>query len=168
MQIAADHHASPWSERFGADRARRRWSLICTALAATFTALFHHGWFFRSTCMLNDFGPDYRLDVLARWLSHDPSLLLGVLCALAVYGAGVRQPRLRPLALAFVLAFLPLSLWVWDVPFAGRPICASLHDGNIALRGFHLWALGGLGSCLGAVFSLRRAPGELAPTAATA
>lgn len=106
--------------------------------------------------MLNDYGPDYSPAVLVRWLSHDPSLL-----ALATYSVGLHLPRLRPLALPLVLAFLPLSLWVWDVPFAGRPICAAFHDGRTALRGLHLWAFGALAYPLLALSALRRVRASL-------
>ena len=51
----------------------RRWVLLCGLAYFPIAAILHHGVFFRSTCMLNPFGPDYSLDTLAHWLSNDPS-----------------------------------------------------------------------------------------------
>jgi hypothetical protein len=52
-----------------------------------------------------------------------------------VFVAGLRVPPARFGALAFLVAFAPLSLWIWDVPFAGRPICICCHDGRLILPG---------------------------------
>jgi hypothetical protein len=31
---------------------------------------------------------------------------------------------------AFAIATIPLSLWIWDIPFTGRIICRLGHDGR--------------------------------------
>jgi hypothetical protein len=130
--------------------SRGVWAVECALLAIPLAAIFHHAVFFRPTCMLNPFGPEYTPHVLAVWLASDPSLPLALLAAAGVFVLGLR-PKLvaiRSWVPAFVIAFVPLSLWIWDVPFAGRPICTCCHDGRWivpvlgAVRTKHMYALG--------------------------
>lgn len=116
-------------------RGWRAWALQCAALSVPFAAILHHAVFFRPTCMLNPFGPDYTPSVLARWITRDPSFPFGLGLAALIFVVGVRVPALviRAWVPAFLIAFAPLALWVWDVPFAGRPICACCHDGRLSL-----------------------------------
>jgi hypothetical protein len=113
----------------------RGWALQCAALCVPFAAVLHHAVFFRPTCMLNPFGPDYTPSVLAKWITHDPSLPVALLLAALVFVAGLRLSLARRWVPAFLIAFAPLSLWIWDVPLAGRPICGCCHDGRLVLPG---------------------------------
>lgn len=121
----------------------------CALLVIPLTAILHNALFHPMTCILNSFGPDYTLAAIGRWLVHDPSLFAATLAALIVFRVGKKIPSLQPLALPFVLAFLPLSLWIWDIPLTGRIVCHTLHDAarpalaGIALRSTHLYVLGG-------------------------
>lgn len=110
-----------------------RWALACVLVVPPLAAILHHVVFYRATCMLNDFGPEYGLMTVGLWLSRDPSLWVAMLIALAAYQLGNRLTGLRPLAIPFVLAFLPLTLWIWDLPFTGRIICHYLHDDQLLL-----------------------------------
>jgi hypothetical protein len=117
-----------------------RWKLACAALVIPFTAMLHHGVFVRSTCMLNNFGEDYSPSVVKLWLKADPSLPWAIVAAMVVFTLGNHE-RLRRWARAsvppFLVAFAPLSLWIWDVPFAGRPVCHHFHDNRLVLPGAH-------------------------------
>jgi len=113
----------------------RSWAIQCALLSVPFAAILHHAVFFRPTCMLNPFGPEYTPSVLANWITHDPSLPVALLIAALVFVAGLRLPLARSWVPAFLIAFVPLALWIWDVPFAGRPICACCHDGRLVLPG---------------------------------
>jgi hypothetical protein len=96
-------------------------------------AILHHLVFFRGMCMLNKIGPDYTLPTIRLWLSIDPSLPLAVAFALVVLVAGLRWTWVRLLAAPALIATIPLTLWVWDIPFTGRWICHSFHDGRLSI-----------------------------------
>jgi hypothetical protein len=96
-------------------------------------------------CILNEIGDDYYWDVICSWLRRDPSPYVAVLIAGAAYFGGLRIASIRVATIAFLVAALPLSIWIWDVPFTGRVICRSFHDGQSAIRTLHLYAF-----CLGA------------------
>jgi hypothetical protein len=121
---------------------RAWWATLSLLLVIPFTAVFHHAVFFRPTCMLNSFKPrgqqatDYTLEALRLWLSADPSLYLAVVAAVLVWFVGRRQKPVRLLASPFFISFLPLSLWIWDIPGSGRLICRLCHDGRIVLPAF--------------------------------
>jgi len=37
------------------------------------------------------------------------------------------------------ISFLPVTLWIWDIPFTHRIICRTLHEGNsVPLTGVYL------------------------------
>lgn len=105
------------------------------------TAIFHHAVFYRPTCILNNFGRDYTPEVVLTWLELDPSPGLGLLCALLIFAVSAYFPIIRLAALAFAIATIPLSLWIWDIPFTGRIVCALGHDGRWPLRTFYLYIL---------------------------
>ena len=132
-----------------ADVSDRRWHFVCAALVVPLAAIFHHAVFYRPTCMLNAFGPAYTPAVVAQWLSRDPSPYLAVLAAVIAWRLGHYAPRVRPFAALFLVAFLPLSVWIWDLPFTGRTVCRHFHDGQVPLRSRHLYMLGFLLLALG-------------------
>jgi phosphatidylglycerophosphate synthase len=120
----------------------KRWGLVSALTFFPIAAILHHAIFFAPQCMLNPFGRDYFADVVWLWLRSDPSPWLGALIAIGVYFLGKRYRAVQLGALAFLLAFVPLSLWVWDIPMTGRIICGHLHDNRTAIRGRHLYLLG--------------------------
>jgi hypothetical protein len=135
------------------DRIDKAWVLQCAALVIPFTAILHQAVFYPHNCLLNRFGDDYDAVSIGLFLTRDPSLPWAVLAAFVTYllGSHARFAKLVRLgALPFFLGFLPFSLWIWDVPFAGRPICNHWHDGRLVLpvigtvRSLHLYALGAL------------------------
>ena len=125
-----------------------RWALICCLNFFPLAAALHNAVFYRPTCMLNPFGHDYAsLSVLATWLARDPSVPWAVVGSMLIYWAGLGLPILRMLAAPIFIAFLPLTIWIWDIPFTSRVICASFHDGRLALFGVpimsrHFYLLG--------------------------
>ena len=38
----------------------------------------------------------------------------------------------------FLIAFLPLTIWVWDIPFTSRFICRHFHDNKLLLLGYSI------------------------------
>jgi hypothetical protein len=103
------------------------------------TAVFHHAVFFRPTCILNNFGAEYTPSVIAIWLSLDPSPYVALIGTLLVFVAAVRYPILRLAVLAFVIAMIPLTLWIWDIPFSGRIVCDWGHDGRSPINSLDLY-----------------------------
>lgn len=127
------------------------WAAQCAALVIPYTAAWHHMVFYRPTCLLNPFGPEYNWETVSTILMRDPSLAWALLTAIVTYFAGLhaRIGRLVQLAaLPVFIGFIPVSLWVWDIPFAGRPICRHWHDGKLVLpllgtmRGTYLYVFG--------------------------
>lgn len=155
--MAAGTYAPHWLEAgIAARRSPRReaprgWKALCVAALLPYTAILHHAVFYHQECMLNSFGADYTPAVVLQWLSRDPSLMTAIGLAMLTYRVGLRWPALRQLLPPLLLACLPLSLWVWDVPFSGRVICHTLHDlrpllpGGVPLRGAHFYAFAGAG-----------------------
>jgi hypothetical protein len=103
------------------------------------TAVFHHAIFYHPTCILNNFGSDYTPSVLMIWLSLDPSPYVALICALAVFVLILYYPPLRLAVLAGVIATIPLTIWIWDIPFTGRIVCMWGHDGRSALNSMDLY-----------------------------
>ncbi len=131
-------------------RAEWRWRAACLALVFPLTAILHHTLFFPQACMLNGIGPDYTPEVIASWLARDPSLPLATAFAWIFYGLSHRFCSLRIFLVPFLIGFAPLSVWIWDIPFTERAICASMHDQQIVfptgsyLRSRHLYILGAI------------------------
>ena len=114
----------------------KRWLILCALLVIPFSAIFHHAIFYRPTCMLNPFGEAYYLtSVLYAWLSRDPSLPWAITAALIVFHSGKRYSIIKLFAAPILISFLPLSLWIWDIPFTGRFICANFHDDKLLISG---------------------------------
>ena len=131
-------------------RIDKSWATQCAALTIPGTAIFHHAVFYRHNCLLNKFGEEYTLESVGLLLTRDPSLPCALLMAFITYQLGMHScfaKRVRLVALPFFLGFLPFSLWIWDIPFAGRPICNNWHDGRLLLpvvgplRSVHVYAL---------------------------
>lgn len=116
-------------------------SAAAIALACFFplTAVLHHAFFYHPTCILNNFGADYTPHVLAIWLSHDPSPYLALLGAIGTFALSLYFPALRLAALAFAIVTIPLSLWIWDIPFSGRIVCRLGHDGRSPINTHDLY-----------------------------
>jgi hypothetical protein len=103
------------------------------------TAVLHHAIFYRPTCILNNFGPEYTLPVVAGWLSSDPSPYLALIGAFAVFALALYYPALRLAVLAALMATLPLTIWIWDIPFTGRIVCQLGHDGRAMINSQDLY-----------------------------
>jgi hypothetical protein len=131
-----------------ARRTNWAWVGICVALVFPLAAVLHHLVFVRSKCMLVLYGRDYDVATVQRWLTHDPSLWVAIVVALAIYALGRSNSSVRMYAAPVLPAFLPLTVWVWDVPFLHRPICHNFHDGKTSLpvlgplRTRHIYVLG--------------------------
>lgn len=110
-----------------------RWKVSAALLVIPFTAVLHHLVFFRGMCMLNKIGDDYTPSVIALWLSRDPSLPVACVLALVLWFAGRKWVWIQDLAIPAIVAGIPLSLWIWDIPLTGRFICDSFHDGRLRL-----------------------------------
>jgi hypothetical protein len=119
--------------------ARLWWWLTALACVVPLTAILHHRVFYTHTCMLNNFGPDYYPSVILKWLRGDPSFTLGLIASVAIGIAGRYLPLVRLLTLAFLLATIPLDIWVWDIPFTQRIVCHHFHDGHSVFRAWHMY-----------------------------
>lgn len=85
---------------------------------------------------------DYSFEAIAWLITNDPSIALGFAVTAMVSTAGVRFSQLRVWVFAFVFAFLPLTIWLWDIPATGRFVCEHFHDGRAHIRSAHLYAVG--------------------------
>ncbi|HLX61630.1 MAG TPA: hypothetical protein VKX17_10145 [Planctomycetota bacterium] len=141
------------------------WVVTCALLVIPFAAMLHHIVFYTGRCMLNDFGvTEYTPVALWRWLSRDPSLPWAIVAANVVYFGGQKFSWIKFAAPRFFLAFLPLSIWIWDIPFTQRYICRHFHDNHllvfgIAVRATHFYVLGLIltaGFCLAGLIRSRR------------
>jgi hypothetical protein len=130
---------------------RNWWKTLCVLTTIPFTAILHHVVFFRSQCMLNPFfAPDYTLASVSIWLSKDPSLPWAAVLVMIIYYFGKKYSLLRIFVAPVFVSFLPLSVWIWDIPFTGRFICHHFHDkkvllmGTIPLKSWLFYLLGGI------------------------
>lgn len=114
-------------------------ALLAFASFFPITAVLHHAIFFKPTCILNNFGSEYTPTVIMIWLSLDPSPYVGLICAVAVFIAAVYYPPLRLAILACVIATIPLTVWIWDIPFTGRIVCMWGHDGRSPINSIDLY-----------------------------
>jgi hypothetical protein len=83
--------------------------------------------------MLPSGAADYTPSQVVRWLSLDPSLPVTIVLMIIVYLLGNRLRAIRLLAAPVFISFLPLSLWIWDIPFTGRYICNHFHDDRLMI-----------------------------------
>src|SRR5262245_38363246 len=100
----------------------RLWPITAVLLAFPLAAAAHHLIFYRPYCMLGEMGPDYDLATIAIWLQVDPSPYVAGIAATLVYAAGRRWPELIPPSVAFLLAALPYTIFIWDIPGTGRTV----------------------------------------------
>ena len=77
----------------------------------------------------------YDWPTLKAWLSRDPSLPWAIGCSIMIYYCGKKNLTLRVLAKSFFFSFIPLAIWIWDIPFTGRFICKHFHDGKLVIYG---------------------------------
>lgn len=118
------------------------WGVVAGLLFFPFTAILHHAVFYSPQCILNPYGPEYTHETLRALIATDPSLALGAALALATWRIGIRFRAMQTFALAFLVAFAPLTIWLWDIPFTARAICRHFHDGQYGLRSAYFYALG--------------------------
>src|ERR1700682_4182803 len=93
-------------------------------------------------CILNEFGSDYTPAVIMNWLTHDPSLPVALALVIGLYFVGKKFAAVQVPALVFFFAFLPLSVWIWDIPFTNRIISQSCHDGRAVITSKSLYVFG--------------------------
>ena len=136
-----------------------------------FTAMLHHALFFPRNCILNKFGGDYDLETVSLLLQRNPAFPWAILAVLITYRWGLHARVghfVQLAALPFFIGFLPLSVWVWDIPFLGQPICKHWHDGRLVLplvgpmRSLCLYGFGALLTAL--LVAARLAAAHAAPS----
>jgi hypothetical protein len=91
------------------------------------TAILHNLVFYHPTCLLNPFGPE-SVSAYQAWFFRDPSLGWAVVAATLMWAFAPRSA-----VIWFLIAFAPLTLWIWDIPGSGRTICRHFHDGRLIL-----------------------------------
>jgi hypothetical protein len=114
-------------------------TLLAFASFFPLTAVFHHAVFYQPTCMLNDFGADYTAAVVMAWLSLDPSPYAALVGALVGFVLAMHYPVLRLAIVALLITTIPLTLWIWDIPFTGRIVCKLGHDGRSMINSLDLY-----------------------------
>jgi len=115
------------------------WWVWCALLFFPLAAIAHHAIFYPQLCMLYPFGPGdadyYDWPTLKAWLSRDPSLPWAIGCSIMIYYCGKKNLTLRVLAKSFFFSFIPLAIWIWDIPFTGRFIHKHFHDSKLVIYG---------------------------------
>ncbi len=117
------------------------WKLAGALTFFPVAAILHHTIFRPHSCILNLLGTDYYPSVVATWVRSDPSPWFALLAAVLLSVLASRGPGFRPWILAFLVAFSPLTIWLWDIPFTGGLVCRTLHDGRSELRSWHFYLL---------------------------
>src|SRR5437867_1106539 len=127
---------SRWSRVF---KPAKWWPVVALTSVLPLSAILHHLLFYPTTCMLAPFGvTDYTAAGCAAWLRADWSPRLAIAIAGCAYFLGIRSNDVRAATLAFVVAFAPLAVWIWDIPWSNRIVCRFLHDGRAGLLTRHL------------------------------
>ncbi len=126
---------------------RNKWEILCFFCIFPFTAILHHIIFYRNQCILNPFGWEYNFSVIAHWLIRDPSLPWAIIISALVYFLGRNYSLIKKATFSFFIAFIPITVWLWDIPGTHRIICRTFHDGQyfllgVALNARHLYILG--------------------------
>ena len=111
------------------------WRVICALCVIPLTAILHHAVFYPHTCILDPFGPEYTPAIAVKWLSRDPSLPWSIIVMTSTYHLGNHHDRFNILVSPAFISFVPLSLWVWDIPFTKRIICRHFHGGRLMVLG---------------------------------
>jgi hypothetical protein len=112
------------------------WRAWCVAVIFPIIAVLHHALFYRSSCMINPFGPDYTAPAMRAWLLRDPSVPWGMLAGIVLYlfGLAPHGAFVQLVVPSLVIGFAPLTVWIWDIPGSGRWICRRCHDDLIHVR----------------------------------
>jgi hypothetical protein len=115
--------------------SRLYWIILCSLSVIPLTAILHHALFYSHTCILDPFGPEYTPAVVHKWLSRDPSLPWSICIMAFAFYIGSHYPWFKILVSPAFVSFLPLSLWVWDIPYTERYICRHFHGGRLKIFG---------------------------------
>jgi hypothetical protein len=118
-------------------------ALLAVALFFPLTAVLHHAIFYRPSCMVNPFWSptSTNMEIFFLWIQFDPSLYLGIAGSVVTYLVVRAIAQAAPFILAFVVATIPLSIWIWDLPFTGRVMCLLFHDDKTFIKTRHLYLL---------------------------
>jgi hypothetical protein len=62
-----------------------------------------------------------------------------------------------------LISFMPLAIWIWDIPFTGRVICHHAHDDRLQVFGWavtsrHFYCLGVIVFVGSTIMTLRKPP----------
>jgi hypothetical protein len=145
------------------------WPLVVLTSVLPLSAILHHLLFYPTTCMLAPFGvTDYTSAGVAAWLRADWSPRLAIAIAGCAYFLGIRSNDVRAATLAFVVAFAPLAVWIWDIPWSSRIVCRFLHDGRAGLLTRHLYVSGAVIWLMLASLLRRARPRAIEPAWSTA
>jgi hypothetical protein len=112
---------------------RYYWVAYNALLVIPFTAILHHVVFFPPTCIFNAFGIAYSFSALAVFFHNDPSLAYAIILCIIHYQLGKSRSWLRLLSAPGFVSLLPLSIWLWDIPFSNSFICTHFHDGGLVI-----------------------------------
>lgn len=129
----------PGAPVFGAPAGATQiwWSGICLANVLPITAILHNRVFWVGSCMLNPFGSDYMPSVVGAWLLRDPSVPWAAVFSGIAWSLGNFCQPVKALMAPVFSSCLPLTIWIWDIPFSGRYICLHFHDHLFTLYGGH-------------------------------
>jgi hypothetical protein len=139
MKVASDSSERLYQTSWIYRKPRLASTLLALGSFFPLTAVLHHAVFYQPTCILNNFGPDYTATVLMSWLSLDPSPYVALVGALVAFVLAMHYPVLRLAIVAFLIATIPLTVWIWDIPFTGRIICRLGHDGRSIVNSLDLY-----------------------------
>jgi len=136
-------------EEMTSNSKSRNWLISCVVLMIPVAAIAHHAIFYHSVCMIKPFDEmGYTYNGVSLWLRRDPSLYMAGLLSMLTYSVGLRIPSIRILVVVFIVSFIPLTVWIWDIPFSSRWICRTAHDGRmmlaegVPLKSRHFYLLG--------------------------
>jgi len=117
-------------------KSQTAWRRTCALLVLPGAAVLHHALFFPRTCMWVPFeGDDSRAADVRRLVCEDGSLSWAIALAAGTYRLGEWRPGMRRLFTPLVPGLLPVTLWLWDLPFTRRALCEHLHDGKLTVSG---------------------------------
>ena len=154
-------HRTSWIYR----KPRLASALLAFGSFFPLTAVLLHAVFFKPTCILNNFGSEYTPDVVMTWLSLDPSPYVALAGSLVVFILATYYPILRLAIVASLIATIPLTVWIWDIPFTGRIICRLGHDGRWPVNSLDLYLFAAISFAPIWYWLWKNSTAESAPTA---